>query len=1283
MIATIELLGNGEPPAPRRIGPYRLMNLLGEGGVGFVHRAVHEQTGQVAAVKYAKLRRERHLASLRRELESLRRLDHRGIVRILDGGVFEGMPWYAMELLEGQTLANFVQWGVGPLVSATTTTLQGEPTPTSLPTDGTGPAAFAWPAAGDLRPPACGGRLLEFLTIVRRLCDPLAHIHGDGLVHRDLKPSNIFIRTDGTPVLMDFGLVWLLTEEGGRERLIDAAAARAGTIAYMAPEQALGRRLDARADMFSLGCVMFEAITGRLPFPDRFPRDLGNPHAHQPPPPPSELADGVPPELDEVVLKLLAPRPRDRIGHATDLAAALARLGAADWPAARPGAPRPYLFRPDLAGRTAMFDTAASHVDRLESGKGGLLMLSGESGIGKTSFAGELALRARARGRATTVVTGECAAVGMTQGRGLRRGEALYPFDRLLQFVADRCVEEGTRATERLLGDGLGALASCFPALRDLPGARQQPDAPELPSDASKRRLIQALKTTVLALTTERPLLLILEDLQWADDLTFDFISTLEASVFESHRLLLVTTYRSEEMGAELRQLAALPHAVNLRLDWLDDQAIATMAAEMLGQTEVPPALSTFLAAESSGNPFFAGEYLRAALDGGLLQRDEAGRWRLEEIAGSIATLGLPSSLRALVERRLDSLERTPRRLAELAAVLGREFETDVLQAFALTLGDVGDEAGLANGLRELTIRQVLERVGPAGFRFAHDKLRETAYEAIEGDRRRELHRRAGLLLEQHHRDRASLERHYAQLAHHFEQAGDTRRAIEYLDLAGAEAHRTHSNQEALRTLSRAQSLETSSGLARAAIDRARRARLLGLNALAVGDVQGALKSLLDATEISGHPWPGSRPKIVARTLTSLVRETGRRLLPKAANRRAGKSEEREILLEAARAYERLTVVFYFATGDFASVALAALANVDLAERAGGPSAERALGYAALSAMCGLIPLDRPARAYGDLAIQTARGVGDPAVESWVLVNLTQNHIMACRWREAEECAQQVRSIASGIAFMRRWEEATTQLSSAFLLAGRFSEAESLNQDLGHSVQRGDPQARAWHVVRSAELALVAGDTATALACAREGERLCNQGLLRAEWIYALGPLALAALRSGDRKEAEEVADRCAEWIAKGSPIAFYNIFSYSAVAEVYFELLAAEDRAEQRSTLLRKAQAAVKQMRAIGRVMRAAAPRALLWRGREAQFQQQPAKAASFFGKALTEARSLKLPFEEALALTSLGELAPGDDSQRRASLEQASLIFERLGALREAGRLEKLLSGAGPGRF
>ncbi len=402
-----ERLGSRDPgksatEVNRTFGPYRLMNLLGRGGFGAVHRARHEETGEFVALKTIKVANRSQIAGIHREVDALSRLDHPGVVKIVDHGIDGALPWYAMEILEGQSLAAFRQRPqAGSLTDLHNLETPDLNVPESTPTEVLTRRAISPPRTEGK--PAAIEHVSTILTVIRRLCAPLAYIHGEGIVHRDIKPDNILLRPDESVVIVDFGLS---SRSGGLSReALEVAGYITGTPHYMSPEQAQGERVDARSDLYSLGCILYELLTGSPPFKGKNAIQVVMLHLNADPLPPSRSVPGLPQEIDTLVLRLLAKKPRDRIGFADDLSNLLATVGAGNGATALPAA-RPYLYRPGFTGREAALLQCNRLVAGAAKGEGGFALIGGESGIGKTRLANEVA--AFACRKAFEVLVGQC-----------------------------------------------------------------------------------------------------------------------------------------------------------------------------------------------------------------------------------------------------------------------------------------------------------------------------------------------------------------------------------------------------------------------------------------------------------------------------------------------------------------------------------------------------------------------------------------------------------------------------------------------------------------------------------------------------------------------------------------------------------------------------------------------------------------------------------------------------------------------------------------------------------
>ena len=909
---------------PERVGPYRVLGVLGRGGMGVVYRAEHLETGAVVALKTVSAVTGTLLDGLRAEIRALARLCHPGVVKIVDDGLDEGAPWYAMELLEGGTLAARIDaaWG---RAGGTERTTQVSPGPRS---DSAQPRA---PVPATAPPP----RREEVLRLVYQICEALVHVHGEGIVHRDLNPSNIFLRAgDDRPVLMDFGLVSRFRGAFGRESL-EARVPLMGTLEYMAPEQLRREPVDARADLYALGCILYQLLTGRTPFVGAS-ATLGEQHLTVQPRPPSQVVTGVPRALDELVLRLLAKRPEERIGHAADVLELIAPL----LPGARPpSAAPPHLYRPRLAGRAAELRRVIDRVrGAFATGTGCAVHVGGESGCGKTTFANEVTRQLGLSG--VRVIGGECLPLA-GESTSMNAPEApLHPFRPFLRAVADRCRAGGPEAANRLLGPWGRLLAAHEPALRDVPG--QAPVAPTpLAGEAARDRLIGAVCDLLAAFVGEAPLLIVLDDLQWADETSLAVLRALPG-VLARCPLGVLVTHRSEELGPALRALVDAPGTESVTLGRLDAGAVRAMVADMLGMAAPPEPLAQFLVAASEGNPFFVAEYLRASAAEGIMAR-LAGQWRLVERAEGGESIPLPRSWRGLVGRRFTRLSEGARRLAIDAAVLGRESDPAVLAAMQGSA-----PPALEPLLVELAAAQVLERAAAGRCRYSHDKLREAALELLPEEARAATHRRAARALEG-----CSPDPDPFKLAYLYRAAGEPEKAFAYTYLAGRQAVAAGAFREAREHLGAALSLgEGDDGLRAALEGRGELAplrRLLGEAQLVSGQPFEGIESLRRACQALGVPGPArGRGGWLALAVGELARLVGLALFRR-RRRRAGV----DATLEAAADMNRWVSLGWVFTGRRFEALAACLRAARLAEQANSDG-QRSGTFPFLASVCGL-----------------------------------------------------------------------------------------------------------------------------------------------------------------------------------------------------------------------------------------------------------------------------------------------------------------------------------------
>jgi len=441
-----------------------------------------------------------------------------------------------------------------------------------------------------------------------------------------------------------------------------------------------------------------------------------------------------------------------------------------------------------FVGRASELETLRRVLDELVDGRGAIVSVLGEAGIGKTRLVAE----ARTADADVRFLTGNAVSYAQTI--------PYWPVRELLRDWLRLGVSEPDARVRLELKAGLAAALGgdaeeVYPFLATVLGLSLEPDAADrlrqLSGDSVQRQTIDGVHHLVRSLARERPLCLVAEDLHWADESTFDLLEEL-LSVTEEEAVGLVLLYRSErehrswDLGDHARR--RYPHRYHeLELAALDSEASRMLAGGAAG-AELPAAVADELADRAGGNPFFLEEALRDLVERGALRRQD-GRYQL---GAGREGLGIPELVQETLQARFDRLEAATREVLNVAAVVGRNFTLPLLER-------VAPVANLGSALSELQRLELVveERRRPAPeYRFRHGLVQEVAYATLVEQRRRELHGTVGRALEDLHRDSPTED--YGLLARHFSEADEAEAAIEYLLKAGDAARAVYANEQAL-----------------------------------------------------------------------------------------------------------------------------------------------------------------------------------------------------------------------------------------------------------------------------------------------------------------------------------------------------------------------------------------------------------------------------------------------------------------------------------------------------
>lgn len=679
-------------------GRYRLINKIGEGGMGVVYAAYDRLNNQSIALKRvtsfsgdgdSDSRAEEARLSLSREFRALSALRHPNIIEVQDYGFDEvGQPYFTMTLLhDPQTIVEAGQ----------DLTLEGK------------------------------------VQLIVEGLHALTYVHRRRLIHRDLKPSNILVDADSGLKLLDFGLAkdLLSASTGSKGGVV------VGTLMHVAPELFSEPRPTVLSDLYSMGLIAYEMLTGKYPFRAQAITQLITQIINEKPD-----FSALPPALLPVIQRMIAKDPVERYPSVESAVAALCEAMGWELPQSSVVVLDSLLQASRFIGRSAELTMLNQALNAARRGSGSLWLVAGESGVGKTRLLAELRTQALIHG------------VLVLTGQSMQDGGMMYqlwrgPVRRLL-------------LTSHVIDAEASILKDIVPDIEQLLD-REVPFAPPLEGEASHQRMIDTIVSLLQA--QGQPILIILEDLQWAVE-GLDVLKQIN-EIVDDLPILIVASYRDDERADLPAQLLGAPV---LRLARLSEDEIMMLSLSMLGTPGANPQLVDLLKRETEGNPFFIVEVIRT-LASSADNPEQVGNQTLPE---HLVTGGM----RRLLERRLGDLPDAALHLLTLAAIAGRKIDRPVIEALAT---DEGLEIDVDAWLIDCANRAVLEVHEDIGWEFSHDKLREYLLGKVDEADRPAFYRQVALIYEALYPDAIERADYMANLWRH---AGDSEREMYYLAIA-------------------------------------------------------------------------------------------------------------------------------------------------------------------------------------------------------------------------------------------------------------------------------------------------------------------------------------------------------------------------------------------------------------------------------------------------------------------------------------------------------------------
>lgn len=913
----------------------------------------------------------------------------------------------------------------------------------------------------------------------------------------------------------------------------------------------------------------------------------------------------------------------------------------------------------EVVGRDNERRELRATLDRVRAGTGGLVIVQGEPGIGKSRLLSDLA----------TVAHDEGVLTAQGYASAIDKSTPYFAWRQVLLALIEADPDAGNRPPKDLLAARLlrePTLISWLPLLNDIvPIAAAETPLTEQITGAARAASIEALVVGLLLHSGNSPRIIIFEDLHWFDEASLNLLMSV---IRRLPQLLVVASRRSPESMAATEARLATRRILEISLGELPADAVAEIIRRRLRASVISSALVSFVQGRAGGNPFYCEELVSALRDGGAISL-ERGVW-VTKIESLMSNMALPASLESAIVTRVDALRPEAQLLLKVASAFGGPFTAEVLHGVYPGAASMQDIEAMLDQLVEQELLRVHESRAMPHYEFRHVISKEVSYSLLPFVQRRLLHAAIAVALEG--RQAGHLEPYYGQLARHWEGADDKPRAIEYLERAAEQALRSYANHDAIRHIQRAFELSKESG---AKIENERFSRwetILGDAYNELADYDQSLPHYERALLLAGQRVVRSSTERAVGLINNVAVQGWLRLAPARLARL--RTVDKETSQRVAHIRERLAERHFF-RNESAAVLDETLAAVNLAER-GGASTEMISGYSALAIGLGMSGFRGPARFYQ----KRAMGLADKfeltpeSARAYLLAAVLGFGIG--EWESTQRFARRSLSVYSQLGDRARALTPLTILASVHVLRGELEEADRIViESSDPTIVESTSQGKAWRLTAKVMISAIRGSVD--MDDVGQLNEVADANLTRADQLLCFGTVASGYLRRGEMSNALAAAERGFAVLRETGTVWGNYVYGVSGVIEVFLAHWAMENKPAAISADVRdKALLACKYARRATRASPVCQPQSLLLSGRSELLSARPGSARRMWMKAAIAAERLQMRREHGLALCEIGRLSSPGDPARSSNLSRAAEIFAAIGAKADLAAAQEALS-------